>query len=431
MTCQDTATHKPKPKVCLSMANDFNDVVAFDITFWVDPIKNKTTMILHVIDIATRLSAATVVRSKDPKVIIEALVCNWLNVFGAPKKFYTDNRGEFANKELVELLENLGIEFNATAAESSFSNGINERHHAVIKTILNKIRHDYPLADINVLVSYAIFAKNCLVDNRGFTPHQRVYGRSPNKPSILSDNVCNSNTEYASNEVRTHLNLLNDTRQAYVSAESSDRIKRALKAHIFTSEAPFYYGEKVFYWKESQDKASRGWKGPATIIGSEGKVIVVRHGSFIHRCHETKVRRTSEGSALSKVNKTENTATSLVFPIACDTDSSGVTNQNEDTINTSLNRNMPVTVTPERKSTDDITANTNTSLETERNIPIPESPSTVSRESNTETRVLRPRSNIKPASKYGFDELYEVSDDEVNIAKMKELNSCAPSVQGS
>ena len=137
-------------------------------------------------------SAATVVRSKDPKVIIEALVCNWLNVFEAPKKFYTDNGGEFANKELVELLENLGIEFKATAAESSFSNGINERHHAVIKTILNKIRHDYPLEDINVLVSYAIFAKNCLADKRGFTPHQGVYGHSPNIPSILSDNVCNS-----------------------------------------------------------------------------------------------------------------------------------------------------------------------------------------------------------------------------------------------
>ena len=105
--------------------------------------------------------------------------------------------------------------------------------------------------------------------------------------------MCNSNTEYASNEVRTHLNLLNDTRQAYVSAESSDRIKRAL--NIFISEAPFHYGEKVFYWKESQDKASRGWKGPATIIGSEGKVIAVCHGSFIHRCHETEVRRTSEG----------------------------------------------------------------------------------------------------------------------------------------
>ena len=237
---------------------------------------------------------------------------------------------------------------------------------AVSKTIPNKIRHDYPLAYINILVSYAIFAKNCLVDNRGFTPHQRVDGPS-NIPSILSDNVCNSNTEYASNEERTHLNLLNDTRQAYVSAESSDRIKRALKAHIFTSDTPFYNGEKVFYWKESQDKASRGWKGPATIICSEGKVIVIRHGSFIHRCHETKVRRTSEGSVLSKVNKTENTATPLVFLISCDTDSPGVTNQNQDTINTSLNRNMPA----ERKSTDDITVNNNTSLETERNIPIP------------------------------------------------------------
>ena len=65
--CQDTATHKPKPKVCLSMATDFNDVVAFGITFWLDPIKNKTTMILHVIDIATRLLAAMVVLQKIPR----------------------------------------------------------------------------------------------------------------------------------------------------------------------------------------------------------------------------------------------------------------------------------------------------------------------------------------------------------------------------
>ena len=422
--CKDNATHKPKPKVCLPMANNFNDVVAFDITFWLDPIKNKTVMILHLIDIATRLSAATVVCSKDSQHIIDALVCTWLNVFGAPKKFFTDNGGEFANKELVELVENLGIEFKATAAESSFSNGINERHHAVIKSIMNKIRHNYSSTDINVLVSYAVFAKNCLVDNRGFTPHQRVYGHSPNIPSILSDNVCSSNTEYESNAVRTHLNLLHDTRQAYVSAESSDRIKRALKSHIFVSEAPFNNGEKVFYWKESQVKSSRGWKGPAIIIGSEGKVIVVRHGSFIHRCHETKVRRASEGCALSKINSNEKIVTSnLVFPLSSDTDNSVACDQGNILNGNSPVQTLDINITPnlEYQTTNTSSLIANTSINNDVNEDVPESPSTD--ESTTQTRILRPRANIKPASKYGFDELYEVSDDEVSIAKMKELNS--------
>ena len=49
----------------------------------------------------------------------------------------------------------------------------------------------------------------------------------------------------------------------------------------------------------------RGWKGPGTVIGSEGKVVVIRHGSFIQRMHETKVRRSAEGGALSKENNVE------------------------------------------------------------------------------------------------------------------------------
>ena len=266
-TCLALAKHKPKPKVCLPLADKFNDVLAFDLTFWNDILTKKTVCIFHCIDLATRLSAACVASSKDPKHIVDNLVKTWLNVFGAPVKIYTDNGGEFANKKLVELIENLGIEFKATAAESSFSNGINERHHAIIKSILDKIRRDHNNTAVDIVLSYAVFAKNCLVDNLGFSPHQRVFGRSPNIPTICSENVCSTNTELESEDMMNHLQLLHKTRQAYMSAESDDRIKRALRSRIYSSEAPFYYGERVFYWRESQDKAVRGWKGPGTVIG--------------------------------------------------------------------------------------------------------------------------------------------------------------------
>ena len=95
--CGELAPHKPKPKVCLPVATKFNDVVAFDITFWNDPLARKTFMILHFIDLATRLSAAAVVHSKESTHIVNTLVTTWLNTFGAPKRIYTDNDGEFAN----------------------------------------------------------------------------------------------------------------------------------------------------------------------------------------------------------------------------------------------------------------------------------------------------------------------------------------------
>ena len=29
----------------------------------------------------------------------------------------------------------------------------------------------------------------------------------------------------------------------------------------------------------------KGWKGPATVIGDKGKIILIQHGSAYYRCH--------------------------------------------------------------------------------------------------------------------------------------------------
>ena len=79
--CSELAPHKPKPKVCF-VATKFNDVVAFDITFWNDPLARKTFMILHFIDLATILSAAVVVHSKESTHIVGTLVTTLIdNIF--------------------------------------------------------------------------------------------------------------------------------------------------------------------------------------------------------------------------------------------------------------------------------------------------------------------------------------------------------------
>ena len=116
--------------------------------------------ILHDVDLSSRLSAARILKSKDPKHVLDNLVDSWFSVFGAPRSVYSDNGGEFANKELVELIENLGVNFKATAAQSSFSNGINERHNAILKDILTKLRmdKDHQSTPIHILLSYAVFA---------------------------------------------------------------------------------------------------------------------------------------------------------------------------------------------------------------------------------------------------------------------------------
>ena len=66
------------------------------------------------------------------------------NGLGAPKKFLTDNGGEFANEEYKDMCANLNVEIMNTAAYSPWKNGICERNHAVVDDCVLKILDENP-----------------------------------------------------------------------------------------------------------------------------------------------------------------------------------------------------------------------------------------------------------------------------------------------
>ena len=83
-----------------------------------------------------------------------------------------------------------------------------------------------------------------------------------------------------------NLNALHAARQAFISAESSERIRRALKAQTRTSTSLiFQNGQSVYYKREGLP----AWKGPGTVIGKEGQTIIVKHGSIYVRVHPSRL----------------------------------------------------------------------------------------------------------------------------------------------
>ena len=50
----------------------------------------------------------------------------WISIFGAPSKFFSDNREEFSNEDYMELCKAMNITIKKTAAEAPFSNGLCE-----------------------------------------------------------------------------------------------------------------------------------------------------------------------------------------------------------------------------------------------------------------------------------------------------------------
>ena len=132
--CVICKTHKrpsPRPVVSLPRATTFNQTVAMDLHSL-----EKNIWYFHMIDEFTRFSNAVIIKSKHPDVIIKNFLRNWISIFGSPSKVFSDNGGEFFSREFVDFCENFNIKVSTTPSESPWSNGICERHNAILTDIV-------------------------------------------------------------------------------------------------------------------------------------------------------------------------------------------------------------------------------------------------------------------------------------------------------
>ena len=282
-TCRKYRKTPSKPVVSMNMAHDFNEVVAIDLKEY----KKGSVYFLHMVDMATRFSKSCITNSKDPKVIVEKVIETWLGTgLGAPVRFLCDNGGEFANNVFLDMCENMNIHVIHTAAYAPFSNRLCEQNHAVIDEMVTKIISEQPDLSLKVALAWAVNAKNCLQMVGGFSPYQLVYGCNPNLPSILEGDLPALEGTTSSDIIAGHLNASHLARKAFIAAETSEKIRRALRHRVRPTGRVYGNGDKVYFKREEQKE----WKGPATVIGQDGKTVVLKYGSNVVRAHETHVQ---------------------------------------------------------------------------------------------------------------------------------------------
>ena len=104
----------------------------------------------------------------------------------------SDNGGEFNNSLFKHMAEMFNINVKPTAAESPWSNGMVEWHNATLAKTIDKLilEHNsrYP---IDIIIAWAVNAKNSLHNCYGYSPKQLVFEHNPSLPSILSLPSCN------------------------------------------------------------------------------------------------------------------------------------------------------------------------------------------------------------------------------------------------
>ena len=273
--CKVYARTPSKPVVALPMAREFNEVVAMDLKYW-----RKGLWILHLVDMFSRYTMSEIILRKKPEEVIHAIMVCWIGVFGVMKAVLSDNGGEFSSDETRDVASVLNWRLCTTGAESPFQNGLCERNHAVCDSILTKLQAQYPKTPLSVLLKWANMAKNSLAMWNGFSSNQLVFGKNPNLPNILGDKLPALEGVTESKALEMHLNALHGARQEFIKTETDERIRRALKHKVRTSEVSYQKGDQVYYKKEDSER----WMGPASVIGQDGKVVFVRHGGQLVRC---------------------------------------------------------------------------------------------------------------------------------------------------
>ena len=173
----------------------------------------------------SRFSNTVIIKRKSTD-IIKMFLKYCISLFGSPNTIFSESGGEFVSKEFIDFCENFNMKIKATAAEAPWSNGICERHNAIITDIILKVRNDTK-CDWETVLAWAVSAKNDFINVSGFSLHHIVLGRNINLPSIYNDQPL---ADLPQNEIITeHWSVLHATRQAFIATESSKKLKAALQ----------------------------------------------------------------------------------------------------------------------------------------------------------------------------------------------------------
>ena len=291
--CIKKKRNPAKPVVGLPMAREFNEKVAIDLKKWNDKY------ILHMVDMYSRLTISCFIERKTPREVIDKIMEKWIGYFGVMRCILNDNGGEFTGNEIKEVKDILNVVDLTTGAESPWMNGLCEKNHALVDSMLERMIEDYPNIPDHVLLGWANMAKNSMQMVYGFSSNQLVYGTNPNLPNIMSNGLPAMEGKTSSEIFAQHFNALQAARKAFTESENSERVRKALMRKVCTNLTEFENGDIVWYKRERDGK----WKGPAKVIFQDGKVVWVRHGAAAVRVSVNRIIK--QGQEITKESMEE------------------------------------------------------------------------------------------------------------------------------
>ena len=182
---------------------------------------------MYITDLFSRYTQADFVQSKYKDVFVSKIIELWFPIFGNLEMFLMDNNGKLGNDTMRVLGNSFGINVKHTAGYSPWSNSVNEHNHATVDLMLRMLE-DLLNLDERMSLQYRISLKNCMYI-RGYTPAQIAIGKTPKFPSVTQDELPALEGNTSSAVIAQHLNAISAARKAYIEADLSSKLRKALR----------------------------------------------------------------------------------------------------------------------------------------------------------------------------------------------------------
>ena len=166
--CLKDQKKKPRPKCAIPRVDSFNQIVTIDLKEF-DRQDPERKFICYLIDMHSRLTAAKFIPNKEPKQIIATIMEKWIGVgYGVMGGLHSDIGGEMCNEELEDVASVLDVKLTTTASYSPHQNGLNERNHAIMDTMIRRMLESDPTMSPDNALFWALNAKNSIQNCYGF-----------------------------------------------------------------------------------------------------------------------------------------------------------------------------------------------------------------------------------------------------------------------
>lgn len=240
----------------------------------------------------TRYVIAAPMKDKSASATAKALFNHFIYIHGFPKVIKTDRGTEFKNALMEEITKLCNIKHRLSTAFHHETMGIVERNHRVLNNYFRNYSEKFT-TNWPQLIKLYCFSWNTTPNDKikNYTPHELVYGKSPNLPNFLNFEEIEPiyDLENYAKEIRKNLQVSQNAARLSQEARKLDRHRLSEEGARPIKLSP---GDLVKLTNDSRIQKQDPWySGPYVVVevGESNCVIMHKANRNVMEVHKNRL----------------------------------------------------------------------------------------------------------------------------------------------